>query len=199
MSNAILTFPPGLQFGNVKKPTFSTNVQRSVSGREVRLGLMAYPLWELSFAFEFLRNYTTFNEFKSLVGFWLQRRGALDSFLYSDPDDNSTTDFQFGTGTGTQTKFQLMRSFGGFIEPVQNVNLLTNIKRAGVVTAAYTIDANGLVTFTNPPPAGQAITWTGSYYWRCRFLDDSIEPSQFMKDLWELKKLQILGSVVNKI
>lgn len=199
MSNAVLVFPPGLKFDNVKKPTFSTNIQRSVSGREVRLGLMAYPLWELSFSFEFLRNYATFNEFKALVGFWLQRRGSLDSFLYTDPDDSAVTDFQFGTGDGTTAAFPLTRSWGGFVEPVQNINVLTNIKRAGTVTTAYTINANGLVTFTNPPANGQALTWTGSYYWRCRFLEDSIEPSQFMKDLWELKKLELLGSVVNKL
>jgi hypothetical protein len=47
------------------------------------------------------------------------------------------------------------------------------------------------VTFTGGhiPAGGQAIAWSGTYYWRCRFEEDSIEFTEFANLFWDLKKL----------
>lgn len=65
--------------------------------------------------------------------------------------------------------------------------------------AAYTITATGLLVFVTPPAAGSAITWSGTFYYRCRFLDDSADFSKFMQGLWELKKLDMKGATGNKV
>jgi hypothetical protein len=60
------------------------------------------------------------------------------------------------------------------------VQVLTNIKKAGVVQtnpANYSISATGLVTFTSRPGAA-ALTWTGTYYWRVRFDQDTVADFQ---------------------
>lgn len=202
MSNVVFTHPLGVQFGNLKIPNFNTQVQAAVSGKENRLGMMAYPLWTFSYSYEVLRSYGAFVELRTLGGFFLARRGMLDSFLYSDLEDNTVVDQNFGTGDGVKVAFQLKRSWGGFDEPVENVNVLTNIKKAGVAQTNptnYSISATGLVTFTSAPANGAALTWTGTYYYRCRFLQDDSEYKQFLQNLWANGKLEFIGSTMNKV
>lgn len=202
MSNSVLINPVGLKFDNTKAPNFMTLIQESVSGKENRLGLRQYPKWVFSLSYEILRDTVAFNELETLGGFFLQMRGQLDSFLYSDPQDNAVVDQNFGTGNGSTTQFQLSRAWGGFNEPVQNVNAITNIKKAGVAVtlgSGYTISSTGLVTFATAPAAGNALTWTGTFYYRCRFTQDASEYNQFMQNLWELKQLSFIGSTMNKV
>jgi hypothetical protein len=108
----------------------------------------------------------------------------------------------FGTGTGTQTVYQMTRSYGGYVEPVNNLNAAPLIYVAGVlktVTTDYTINSTGQITFVAAPANGAALTWTGTFYYRCRFLNDSIDPMQFMQNLYDLGKLDFVGSPINKV
>lgn len=54
----------------------------------------------------------------------------------------------------------------------------------------WTVSSIGAVTFTTPPANGAALTWTGAYYWRCKFLQDIAEFDQFMKNLWQLARIE---------
>lgn len=198
MSNAIFPTFPGLAWGVIKAPQFTTRIQRAASGRELRASLTAYPTYTFRLSFEFLR----VSEFQQLLGFFLARRGAWDSFLFTDPDDNSVADYQIGTGDGNRTQFQLLRPCGGFIEPVENVNVIDAVKVDGVPRTPnvdYTVTSTGIVVFNPAPAVGQAVTWSGSYYYRCRFKDDAADFSQFMKQLWELKKCELVGATGNKV
>lgn len=198
MSNAVFPSFPGLAWGVVKAPQFTTRIQRAASGREWRASLTAYPVYTFRLSFEFLRA----SEFQQLLGFMLARRGAWDSFLFTDPDDNTVTDYRIGTGDGNRTQFQLLRPCGGFIEPVENVNILSAVKAGGVARVAgsgYSVTPTGIVVFNPAPAAGQAVTWSGSYYYRCRFKDDALDFSQFMEQLWELKRCELIGATGNKV
>jgi uncharacterized protein (TIGR02217 family) len=206
MSNVVFPVLPGLMWDVAKSPGFTTRVQRAVSGFELRASLQAYPLWTFSLAYEVLRTDLVTLELQKLMGFFLARGGQFDSFLYTDPDDSSVTDMQFGVGDGTTVAFQLVRALGAggftFVEPVQNLNgAVGNIKDNGstVSGANYSVSATGLVTFTTPPVAGHVLTWSGSYYFRVRFLQDMAGFSQFMQRLWELKKLEFIGAPGNKV
>lgn len=190
MSNAIFPTLPGLTFPVKKRPNFATDVQRSVSGREVASAFMAYPIWDWELAYEILRE--TASEFQSLVGFFLARQGRFDSFLFSDPSDNAALLQGFGTGNGATQAFQLVRSLGGFTEPIYDVNGAPSIYINGTLKAAgadYTVSATGLVTFSTAPTAGQALTWSGAYYWRVRFADDMLDFDNFMARLWSAGKV----------
>ena len=68
-----------------------------------------------------------------------------------------------------------------------------------MLTTAYTVNSTGLVTFTAAPASGVAITWTGTYYYRVRLLQDQADFSLFMQSLWELKTIKFRGSVVNLV
>lgn len=204
---------PGLLWNSTRTPEFHTKVQKAVSGRELRAAMMAYPMYRFKLEYEFLRDDRSSmspasprDELKKLGGFFTARMGMFDSFLYTDPADNAVTDQLIGTGDGATKTFQLTRTYGAggftFIEPVQNVNLLTNLKVNGVAKANpadYSVSATGLITFVTAPGAALSVTWTGTYYYRVRFNIDMADFNQFMYDLWEFKKCELYGAPGNKV
>lgn len=203
MGNAVYPDLAGLDIAVTKRPSFSTKIQRSVSGHEARAAMQAYPLWTLSLAYNVLRSGAE-RELQSIVGFFLARRGAWDSFLFLDPDDSAVTDQALGTGNGVNKQFQLIRTFGYgagavFDEPVHNVAAITNVKVAGTPTAAYTISGSGLITFTAAPANSAAVTWTGTFHHRCRFVEDEMDFDRFLEGLWEAKSVELIGSPMNKV
>jgi len=203
MSNAVYPDLPGVKPEQPRIPVFATKIQRSVSGAEARAAFQAYPLRRFALSYEFLRHGAE-NELRILEGFFLARRGAWDSFLYLHPDDSAATDQALGTGNGTLTQFQIKRTYGygadaTFAEPVHNVAAITAVKLAGTPTVDYTVNATGLITFTSPVPSGQAVTWSGTFYYRCRFERDDMEFTRFLQDLYQAKKVELIGSPMNKI
>lgn len=206
MGNAVYPVLPGLALPVGRKPSFKTQAQRSVSGRELRATMQQYPLVTFSLNYEFLRDTAVTPEVDTLIGFFMARRASFDSFLFSDPDDNAVTAMSFGAGDGSTKVFQLSRAFGAggftFVEPVQNLNGAPSIYVGGVLKNAgtdYTISSTGLVTFSSAPANAVALTWTGGYYYRCRFLQDELDLSRFLQGLWEAKKVEFIGAIGNKV
>ena len=120
MSNAIFPTLPGLSWGSTREPIWVTSAKKSLSGMEQRAGYMSYPLYRIKLSYEFLRAGSD-AELQTLIGFFNQRGGDLESFLFLDPDDSEVVEEQFGTGDGTTTAFRLGRTVGGFFEPVDAV------------------------------------------------------------------------------
>lgn len=201
MSNQFFPDLPGLTWGVQWQPMFSTKIQTAVSGKEYRASLTANPVYQLSLSYDFLRHGAK-QELRQLLGFFLARKGSFDSFLYIHPDDNAVTDQLIGVANGVKTSFQLLRGFGSeFVEPVQNINLVTNIKVNGVVKTLgpdYTVSATGMVVFGAAPTSGN-VTWTGAYYYRARFAQDSLAFEKFMNNLFSAKKVEMLASLGTKI
>lgn len=201
MSNAIFPSLPGLKWGSRKTPRFSTIVRRAVSGKEVRAARMSYPLWDFSTSYEVLRAGAE-AELQTLVDFFLARKGSFDSFLFTDPSDCVAAGQQFGIGDGVTTQFQLVRSLmsGGFLEPVMNLNGAPTLYAAGVEqTTGYTISSTGMVSFDVAPAGGAVLTWSGAFYFRCRFSRDTTDFDNFLQDLWEAKKVELVGCLGTKI
>lgn len=220
MSNAVYpsgTTLPGLAWSVSKKPIWKNVIQEAVGGRETRISLNSLPRWQWTLRYEFLRGYTpsgsafgsaAFTEFQTLANFFNMRQGSWDSFLYTDPNDSVIADTSpstrqiFGTGNGSRTVWQLLRTMvaSGFEEPVYNLNGLAKIYVNDVlqtVAVDYTISGSALVTFTSPPANGAVLTWSGSYYWRVRFVEDALDFSEFARQFWDLRQvslMSILGS-----
>src|SRR5579862_5714186 len=131
MSSVVFPTLAGLEYPVTRTPIFRTLVQESVSGRENRAALQLYPRWKWNLSFNFLRDDSN-NEFRTLLGFYLARQGAYDSFLFDDVDDDSAVAQSLGTGNGSQTNFQLVRTLGGFTEPVLAPNVVTSVSVGGV-------------------------------------------------------------------
>lgn len=215
MSSAVfppLATTPGLSWNVRQTPQFNTLTQRSVNGRELRAALMAYPLWNIELTYDVLRDadYGSYTELETIVWFFLARQGAFDNFLWVNPNDKTasgSTNANMGTGNASNLTFQLARQRGAggftFNEPINNVTAVSTITFNGVTqnTANYTTGNTGLITFnsTTRPGNGVLVAWTGTYYYKCRFLQDAPDFDNFMRGLWELKSLSFVGSVVNKV
>ena len=201
-----LIFPalPGLAWSVTKSPTFQTRIQRAVSGRELRALDYPYPLWQFNLVFDFLRDNPAagFDELRTLMGFFMLCQGAFGTFLFQDPSDDRVSGQQIGTGDTLRTVFQLQRTMGetlpggGFLEPILAPNVVSAVYFNGIIQdpAGYSVDAmTGLVAFNTAPGSGLIITADYSYYFRCRFIDDSYAFENFMFRLWQLKKLTFIS------
>jgi uncharacterized protein (TIGR02217 family) len=198
MTAAIFPAMPGLKWGTVKSPMWSTGIQKAASGRELRAAFYSFPRYKISLGYEVLRS-GALAELQAMVGFFNARKGSFESFLYLDPEDNAVVDQSFGVGAAGQTQFQLVRTYGGYVEPVLAPQLVAHggtapvVKVNGVVqTTGVDVAADGLVTFATAPAAGAALSWSGIYYWRCRFMQDSADFDRFLYQLWALKKIELI-------
>ena len=219
MSNLLFPKIRGLGWTITKNPTFSTEIQSSLAGREVRVQNFQNPIWEFTLAYEYLLNDPRSRDeneqtpLETLVGFFLARGGQFDDFLLNESDltqrleDSVFTGQPIGTGDGVTKTFQLVRNFGGFLEACQNpANQAAIIYDNGTVqpTNTYTI-SNGLVQFTNPPAAGHSITADFTFLHRVRFdsgtsrgssasgTREGIEFSNFYFNLYECKEVQLIS------
>ena len=193
MSNLVYPVLPGLTFGATKAPIWSSTVKTAASGREYRASLYGVPRYRYTLQYEFLRDQAAYAELSTLLSFFNQVSGNYDSFLFTDPDDNAVTAQAFGIGDGVTRTFQLVRTLGSFVEPVYSPQAGASIYIAGTLTGGATVNtANGIVTFTTAPTGGAALTWTGSFYWRCRFALETLEFAKFMQNLWDAKRVELL-------
>jgi uncharacterized protein (TIGR02217 family) len=161
-------------------------------------------LWQFTLVFDFLRDNPAagFDELRTLMGFFMLCQGAFGTFLFQDPSDDRVSGQQIGTGDTLRTVFQLQRTMGetlpggGFLEPIVAPNVVSAVYFNGIVQdpAGYSVDSmTGLVTFNTAPGSGLIITADYSYYFRCRFVDDSYAFENFMFRLWQLKKLTFIS------
>jgi len=200
-----MTTPPslpslaGLSWSRHKKPGFSTRIASHVSGREVRVALMSYPLYEFEAKYNGLASSATPAflglgpaSLQSLMGFFLQLQGQFGTFLYADPDDNAVMAQAFATGDGATTLFTMMRALSGFLEPIGWVTNIANVYLNGVAqsSSTYSLTAPNALAFTSAPGSGVTVSADFSYAFNCRFLDDQMDFEEFMSNLWRLDSMK---------
>lgn len=212
MSNEIFPELPGLKWDTTKKPQWSTKIHETTSGKETAAAYWSYPKWFFTLSYEFLDESELVRDLQTLGGFFLSRKGRFDSFLFRDPSDYKVEGQILGIGDGVRTDFQIIRSFGEFDEPIKNIegviytgiNVVAGvpdlplpdgsplIQIDGTRPPSYSISTSGLLSFPVAPLIGSTVTADFSFYFRCRFLQDEAEFSEFMAELWELKKLEMV-------
>ena len=221
---ALPQFPTllGLAFPVIRRNMgFDVVKLQSISGVRSRYALRNAPMYQWEVSFEFLRDFapapvlTTFSdgmtfsdgsefaqsiyaELQTFMGFYNSLLGAQSPFLYTDTADNTTgVNEVIGTGDGSTQQFQLVRSFGGFTEPVYGSPAVKYLTVGGtLVTTGFTVSQTGVVSFVTAPAAGAVIAWQGTYQWLCQFDDDSIEFSNFMGGYWEAKSIKFSNLVL---
>jgi uncharacterized protein (TIGR02217 family) len=201
---AIFPTLPGLGWSVTKAPRFATRVQKAVSGRELRVLDQPVPIWTWTLTYSLLRDKwdtrgpgglgVGYDELRTLAGFLLQQQGSFQPFLFDDPTDDAIIGQPIGTGDSSASAFQLVRTLGGFTEPITAPNTVSALYCNGVLQnpANYSVDsASGMVTFGTPPTEGQMITADFTYWFWVRFGDDTAEFENFMYQLWQLKQVKL--------
>jgi uncharacterized protein (TIGR02217 family) len=207
----------GQEWSVTKAPRFATRVQKGVSGRELRQADQPLPIWDFKISFDLLRDQNDIrasggpgvghNDLRALMGFFLSQQGSFQTFLFDDPTDNKVTLQSLGAGDGATTGFRFLRSLGGFDEPTTAVPLYGDFSKPvpliyinGVLkTFSTDYTFGGLlddtrigsgVNFASAPGNGLPITATYSYFFPCRFSDDTAEFENMMFQLWQQKQLK---------
>lgn len=217
MSNSIYPSLPGLTYSVFKTPEFSTLVQRSVAGLEVRIAQMRNPLWTFKLQYEFLRDGLNPSELKTLLGFFLARQGNYDDFLFSDPDDN---------GVSNQQLELTQDAAGNWVSPIarvmgyaadtfaEDIVALDPVNNSGIQVwddgvlklrnSDYVVQGPGLalpsgsrsglyVKWTDYTPTGP-VTASYEFFFRVRFKEQSTEFEKFMDLLWANQQVELVSA-----
>jgi hypothetical protein len=133
----------GLAFDVHKKPIFSNKIVTHTSGKETATSYYENPKWEYTLTYDYLPDIPKSvgeTDLRMIMGFFLNRRGRFDTFLFDDPDDNTVVEGFQKDFDGSAVEFNLVRGIMGFYEPVGQLNL----------DQPYSVWLN--VTETNPIP-----------------------------------------------
>ena len=203
---------PELRIGYdlTRKPMFNTKIMTSVNGREQRASYQAVPKYEFSLTLPGLQERK--GELQAIEDFFIARRGAFDSFLFKMPwDDEYDCTF---VGDGTTTAFQLYKGqlpLGNtqsqvamdldptFWNEDDNQQFWSdNDDELFWDDTKITVSKSGVVQATKPLKAGHKFSVKGTFYYRCRFADDSQAFTLFSYRLWK-GEVTLIGSLGNKV
>jgi len=200
MSTSVLPSLVGLGFDVVRTPVWDTTVQQAINGMETRIARQTYPRWKWELSYTVLRSNAAYGELQQLAGFFNQRQGMFDTFLYTDADDNSVTSQSIGTGDGSTTVFQLVRTFGGFTEPMLAPNVVSHVYLNSVAqsSGSYSVSnwgaaSPGVLTFNSAPGSGVAITVDFTYYFPVRMSADNVPFTLFLSQYYKAKKFSFIS------
>lgn len=194
MTLAVFPTLDGIEAGMTIRSDFKTSLFESLSGTESRIALRTYPKYTIKISLEFLIENQDEHQLTALLGFMNNRKGMHEAFLFTNPFDNAVVDETYGFGDGVRTAFSLQRKFGAITEPVKNINGTPTFYYDGTESLP-TADAFGVVTYPSPPASGVRLSWTGGFYYQVRFAEDGYDFVKIMRNLYECKDIELIGSV----
>jgi uncharacterized protein (TIGR02217 family) len=184
MSFHEILFPEDISYGSSGGPGFNTSVIELSSGHEQR-----NINWsEAKATYEASHGIKTRQQMADLIDFFWARRGKAFGFRFKDWADFDLTGEPIGTGDGSKTVFQVIKTYEPLGYPYQriirklNPNVPLVVYNNGVLVAqpsGCTVDNNtGLITFVTAPIAGHSITVVGEFHVPVRFDIDDMKVTQ---------------------
>ena len=177
-------FPPGISYGSHGGPGFLTSVLVFGGGQEAR-----NKNWEKSRAkyncASGLRSQADLNQVRD---FFYCRRGKAYSFPYKDWRDYAVAGQAVGTGNGILKTFDLKKTYSDGTYTYDRLNILPVVATVKIYfdgveqETGWSVDREtAIVTFTEAPGEGVAITAGFEFHVPCRFdtdeLPQTIEPA----------------------
>lgn len=208
-----VTLPDEFQYGSQAGAGFSTIVQQTASGHEIRVARQAQAVHRLSLRSEL----QSASQAKTLKAFALARRGSLHSFKIKDWSDYTSNadgesaatalDQVIGSGTGTATTFQLVKRYevsgpNPYIRTITLPIAGTVIAAIdGITTTAFTVSGTGQIVFSSAPANGTVITAGFQFHVPVRFTLDVDRWTRLQADafnVWSLPSLDV-QEVLNEV
>lgn len=166
-----IRFPLDVALGARGGPERATDIVQLASGAEERNSRWAQSRRRYNAGY----GVKSRAEMLAVLAFFEERRGRFHAFLWRDGLDHSSRaeggqptagDQQLGTGDGTRTVFQLLKTYGAafdpYLRPITKPDVASVRIKVGAVElmpAAFSVDAlTGRVTLAEPAPAGQVVT-----------------------------------------
>jgi uncharacterized protein (TIGR02217 family) len=204
--------PPDIEEGATGGPEFATVIQESVSGQEQRVKVWAKCRAKYDIGYSVLHSDDPVGSYRAVLALFYAHNGRFKPFRFKDWSDYQATDTNFGTGDGSDTTFQLSKTYDpsqillgtpGSFTYTREIYLLATtpvIKKNGVtqtVTTHYTISSTGLVTFVTAPTTGHALTWTAEFDIPVRFDVDYLSAEMNVNSIANIGSIglrEVIGS-----
>jgi uncharacterized protein (TIGR02217 family) len=195
----------GLTWNGTRSMLWRTSYQESLTGKVTTFAYQKFPIVEWTLNYSLLNQAAALDDLRKIEGLFNAKQGGAGIFLYVDPTFNSVTAEPFGTGDGATKAFQLIARYGNpggpsVPEIIQNVQPSPAIQvfdnGTPVSSANYSVGVSGIVTFNTAPAVSHALTWTGPFYYQCRFELDDLDPSEFMAQFFELQSIKFRSVIV---
>lgn len=182
-------FPTDISFGRPGGPEYLTDVVVLESGHEQRNAYWSEPRysWDVGYGVRKIEN------IYALLEFFHACKGRAKPFRFKDwldyrscnvYDTPAFDDVSLGAATAGQTEFQLIKTYpespySTTIDIIKPKGDSIKIGEDGLeVTSGWTInEATGIITRGTPLAGGEAITWGGEFYRKCRFDTDKLNHS----------------------
>ena len=173
-------FPADISYGSSGGPEYSTDIVVTHGGYEQR-----NSNWSRARArYNVAHGVKTQAQLDTLIAFFRARKGKAHGFRFKDWTDYAATGAVIGTGNGSATAFQLVKTYtsGGVTEtreikkPVAGT---VSIYKDGVLqTSGVSTDtATGIVTFTAAPANGVIVSADFEFDVPVRFDTDRLSAS----------------------
>lgn len=176
-------------WNSTKTQQWDTTVKISGSGKRKTMTTRAYPKWLIECSYTAL----THKEITQIAGFLGTVKGQLKPFLWLDMEDYRQAGINIGTGDGIKQRFQLLRSWPGFVEPVLDIVPNTLIIYQGSnIFKDFILEDNGIIYFPIPPPAGIKLTADFKYYWRVSLEEDDLTWEIFWYNFYKLNSFKVV-------
>lgn len=176
--------PPEVERGMQGGPTFYNVIQEAISGQEQRVRVWAKCRGRWDVAYPILDVAETSGTYREVLALFRAHFGSLHPFPFKDWGDYQLTDELIGTGDGSDTTFQIIKTYDPSQLILGSPGARTYVRdiylpRSGLVvkvnnvtktiTVDYTIGATGIITFVSAPANGHAIKVTGEFDIPVRF------------------------------
>lgn len=199
-------FPDNISYGSRGGPGYRSSVIFTDSGKRHAVQRWSNALRRYNVAY----GVKEYDDLTALLEFYLARDGIIHSFPFKDYLDHATTpthrvggtgdaavtfsDVTIGTGDGSTTTFQMFKTY---TSGVYSKNRAITKTKTGTVLAAvdgvekdegvdFSVnDLTGILTFTTPPPDGDAVTAGCEFFVPCFFGDEVDELFDISVDSFE--------------
>ncbi|MCE2926464.1 MAG: DUF2460 domain-containing protein [Rickettsiales bacterium] len=154
-------FPADIAFGSAGGPEYNTDIVITQGGYEQR-----NINWSQARArYNVAHGVKTQAQLDELIAFFRARKGRADGFRFKDWTDYRVTGQSLGSGNGTKTQFQLVKSYiSGSVTESRTINKpvagTVVVYLNGVVQNPSTYSLNtttGMITFNTAPANGVAV------------------------------------------
>lgn len=199
--------PEEIQYGSVFGFGMPAVIQPTASGHEFRVGRASQARHIL----RLVKELQTTEQAMELKEFALSTRAALHSFRVKDWSDyttnaNGTTaptggDTVIGTGDGVETRFQLSKVYdqGSPTEYSRTITLPVDgtviVWEDGIPTVAFTVNTEGVITFSVAPGNGVIVSAGCEFDVQCRFggaLEEYVSLRANAYEAWTLDQLELI-------
>lgn len=198
--------PEGIERGSQFGPSFRNVIQEAISGNEQRFAQWTKCRGVGDLSYGLLTSAEPLGDFAAILALWRAHFGSLYPFRFRDWSDYTATDELFGNGDGSETDFQLVKTYDpsqillntpGSLFYVRSITLVTGTPTIKIddveqtLTTDYTISSSGVVTFTSAPSGSTNLTWSGEFDVPVRFDTDQLPVILNEADLTSIRSIPI--------